>query len=113
MLYAKEDGEARRRKECKLLYVCRSCFTTEEVESLEEPVFRKVVTQADHKSRNVHMYDVTADPTLPRTYDVRCKNCGAKEAVYFQAPVGKNDEALVLYFVCTTCTHRWLSSDKD
>lgn len=113
MLYAKEDPEARRRQERKLLYVCRSCSTTEEVESLQEPVFRKVVAQADHGSRDVRMYDVAADPTLPRTYDVRCANCAAREAVYFQAPVAKNDEALVLYFVCTTCAHRWLSSDKD
>lgn len=58
-------------------------------------------------------YDVAADPALARTYDVICKGCQGTEAVYYQSPVGKNDEALVLVFVCVNpaCQQRWLSSD--
>ena len=37
--------------------------------------------------------DVAADPTLPRTRDVRCGKCGHQEAVFFQvrARVGPAD----------------------
>ena len=57
-------------------------------------------------------YDVSLDPTLPRTFSAKCPDCGGSEAVYFQSPVGKNDEALVLVFVCVTCSKQWLSSDE-
>jgi DNA-directed RNA polymerase subunit M/transcription elongation factor TFIIS len=59
------------------------------------------------------LYDVASDPALARTYDVKCKECGGSEAVYYQSPVGKNDEALVLVFVCvnSSCGAKWLSSD--
>jgi DNA-directed RNA polymerase subunit M/transcription elongation factor TFIIS len=61
------------------------------------------------------LYDVASDPALARTYDVKCKACDRTEAVYYQSPVGKNDEALVLVFVCTNrdCKNVWLSSDDD
>lgn len=57
-------------------------------------------------------YDVSLDPTLPRTNNAPCPKCSQSEAVYYQSPVGKNDEALVLVFVCCTCQHKWLSSDQ-
>lgn len=57
-------------------------------------------------------YDVVLDPTLPRTYNYTCPHCNTQEAVYYQSPVGKNDEALVLVFVCVQCSHKWLSSDE-
>lgn len=59
-------------------------------------------------------YDVALDPTLPRTYNAKCPDseCGGSEAVYYQSPVGKNDEALVLVFVCVQCHRTWLSSDE-
>lgn len=57
-------------------------------------------------------YDVTQDPTLPHTYNANCPDCECKEAVYYQSPVGKNDEALVLVFVCVGCQKIWLSSEE-
>lgn len=59
-------------------------------------------------------YDVALDPTLPRTYSAKCPqaDCSGTEAVYYQSPVGKNDEALVLVFVCVACQQTWLSSDE-
>jgi DNA-directed RNA polymerase II subunit RPB9 len=67
------------------------------------------------KLKSQMLYDVSADPALARTYDVRCKKCDGAEAVYYQSPVGKNDEALVLIFVCTNrlCGYQWLSSDPE
>lgn len=57
-------------------------------------------------------YDVVLDPTLPHTYNYTCPECSHQEAVYYQSPVGKNDEALVLVFVCVNCNNTWLSSDQ-
>lgn len=64
------------------------------------------------REKTVVSYDVTLDPTLPRTHSVKCPECDNKEAVYYQSPVGKNDEALVLVFICVICSHKWLSSDN-
>lgn len=49
-------------------------------------------------------YDVTQDPTLPHTYNASCPDC--------VCTVGKNDEALVLVFVCVRCSKIWLSSEE-
>jgi DNA-directed RNA polymerase II subunit RPB9 len=44
--------------------------------------------------------DVTADPTLPRTKDVRCPQCNHNEAVF----VSQNTESgMTLYFNCVNC----------
>lgn len=56
-------------------------------------------------------FDVVRDPTMPRTYNATCPSCSKREAVYYQSPVGRNDEALVLVFVCANCSQTWLSSD--
>ena len=48
--------------------------------------------------------DVRADPTLPRTRDVRCPTCGHDEAVFFSA---STEEGMTLFFNCTGCGHRW------
>mmetsp|Transcript_81 Transcript_81/g.139 ORF Transcript_81/g.139 Transcript_81/m.139 type:complete len:113 (-) Transcript_81:1397-1735(-) len=111
MLYPMEDKETLRTKgQRKLLYVCRTCHTKEEAGSLRIPVYRNVVSHT-LQEKTVQLYDVASDPTLPKTHEVKCRNCGNSEACYFQSPVGKNDDALVLYFVCTSCSETWLSSD--
>lgn len=60
-------------------------------------------------------YDVALDPTLPRTYEAKCpeQECNGTEAVYYQSPVGRHDEALILVFVCVNCQRTWLSSDDN
>lgn len=65
------------------------------------------------KLKSQMLYDVASDPALARTYEVKCAGCEGNEAVYYQSPVGKNDEALVLVFVCVNpdCNRKWLSSD--
>lgn len=65
-----------------------------------------------HREKTTINYDVVLDPTLPRTYRARCPKCNHSEAVYYQSPVGKNDEALILVFVCVECNNKWLSSDE-
>jgi len=113
MLYPIEDKEAlRKRGERKLLYACRTCSTKEEAKPSERrvPVYKNIVAHS-LAEKTMHLYDVASDPTLPRTHEVKCRECGNNEACYFQSPVGKNDDALVLYFVCTKCSNTWLSSD--
>lgn len=65
------------------------------------------------REKMVTTMNVTMDPTLSRTYNVRCTKCDAHEAVYFQCPSGRSDSALVLQYVCVMCQHTWLSSDQE
>ena len=112
LLYPQEDREYfRRERKRRLLYVCRVCGHRQVAEDLSIPVHRHVVPHAANEKTAVRV-DVQLDPTLPRTQQVRCQQCGNREAVYFQSPVGRNDEALVLVFTCTVCGNRWLSSDE-
>ena len=48
------------------------------------------------------------DPTLARTFDVRCSKCAGLEAVFFCAPSMDNKEAMKLAFVCVMCSHTWV-----
>lgn len=72
-----------------------------------------VMACAARREKMVTTMNVTMDPTLSRTYNVRCTNCDAHEAVYFQCPAGRSDSALVLQYVCVVCQHTWLSSDQE
>jgi DNA-directed RNA polymerase II subunit RPB9 len=51
---------------------------------------------------------VAVDPTLPRTQESECSECGTKEAVFFTNP-SKGEESMSLIFVCcnTECGHNW------
>ncbi|KAM7536127.1 hypothetical protein Aperf_G00000102482 [Anoplocephala perfoliata] len=57
--------------------------------------------------------DVGHNPTLPRTEDYGCPNCGNKEAVFFQAQTLKADDNMRLYYVCTNleCLHKWTEAN--
>ncbi|GJD09317.1 hypothetical protein Gasu2_50500 [Galdieria sulphuraria] len=90
--YLQETGERR------MLYACRNCSHKEVAEDLGIPVYRNVVTSTN-RGKFLQMYDVWLDPTLRRTRSTQCSHCGNREAVYFMGPVGRNDTAIVLYFV--------------
>ena len=98
LLYPKEDRERR----C-LTYVCRNCGYTEDVPTSNWCVYRNEVTHTN-KERTVILQDVRADPTLPRTRDVKCPECAHNEAVYFSA---STEEGMTLFFNCVKCGHRW------
>lgn len=61
-----------------------------------------------HSEKTTVVHDVSSDPTLPRTRGTRCAKCGNREAVFFQAPGGR-DEGMTLFFVCCNqqCGNRW------
>jgi DNA-directed RNA polymerase subunit M/transcription elongation factor TFIIS len=48
------------------------------------------------------------DPTLSRSKDVDCKQCGHHEAVTFTHPT---KDRINLIFVCTNCTFNWKKED--
>ncbi len=49
------------------------------------------------------LQDVIADPTLPRTKDVRCPSCNHNEAVFVSL---STESGMTLYFNCVNC--RWV-----
>lgn len=56
------------------------------------------------QDKTVILSDVTADPTLPRTKEVRCPECGGTDAVFFSS---STEEGMNLFFQCLACKHRW------
>lgn len=44
---------------------------------------------------------------LPRTQDVECPECGARDAWWFLRQTRKSDEAETMFLECTKCRHRW------
>mmetsp|Transcript_21971 Transcript_21971/g.51793 ORF Transcript_21971/g.51793 Transcript_21971/m.51793 type:complete len:102 (+) Transcript_21971:427-732(+) len=50
---------------------------------------------------------VADDPTLPRSYNASCTNCGNNEAVFFMSDQAQAD-SLALIFVCCNCGHKWV-----
>ncbi|PXF48504.1 DNA-directed RNA polymerases II, IV and V subunit 9A [Gracilariopsis chorda] len=112
MLYPQEDVKERRSTGRKVLkYVCRNCTYFEDVSEVTYPIHKNVIVHTANEKMAI-TYDVLEDKTLPRTFNANCPECQGKQAVYYQSPVGKNDEALVLIFVCVNCGNRWLSSDE-
>lgn len=58
--------------------------------------------------------DLKNDPTLQRSKDTICAQCGHNESVFFQAEQHSKSTALELIYICCgeTCGHKWMS-DKD
>jgi Transcription factor S-II (TFIIS) len=48
---------------------------------------------------------VSDDPTLARSQQANCANCGHHEAVFFQSDTNQSD-SLALIFVCCNCDHK-------
>eukprot|EP00735_Rhodelphis_limneticus_P004870 TRINITY_DN16524_c0_g1::TRINITY_DN16524_c0_g1_i1::g.1853::m.1853 TRINITY_DN16524_c0_g1::TRINITY_DN16524_c0_g1_i1::g.1853 ORF type:complete len:129 (+),score=-0.93,sp/Q6NLH0/RPB9A_ARATH/51.79/1e-35,RNA_POL_M_15KD/PF02150.11/4.2e-13,RNA_POL_M_15KD/PF02150.11/85,TFIIS_C/PF01096.13/6e+02,TFIIS_C/PF01096.13/3.4e+02,TFIIS_C/PF01096.13/7.3e-10,Zn_Tnp_IS1595/PF12760.2/4.9,Zn_Tnp_IS1595/PF12760.2/0.0071,DZR/PF12773.2/0.028,DZR/PF12773.2/12,Ogr_Delta/PF04606.7/1.8e+03,Ogr_Delta/PF04606.7/4.5e+03,Ogr_Delta len=102
MLYPKEDKVERR-----LLYACKVCDYWEP--SNEYCISRNELKIEATQYTQV-IYDLTRDPTLPRTNEVECPECGGHEAVFIQNQASlRSDESMKLLFCCTndSCQHRW------
>ncbi|KAG9508912.1 DNA-directed RNA polymerase II subunit RPB9, partial [Fragariocoptes setiger] len=105
MLYPKEDKENR-----KLLYACRNCDWKTYADNNCVYV-NKITHEVDELARIVS--DVIHDPTLPRTRDHPCPQCGHQESVFFQGQSHRAEDDMRLYYVCTSvsCTHKWIAED--
>ncbi|XP_061349226.1 DNA-directed RNA polymerases II, IV and V subunit 9A [Gastrolobium bilobum] len=99
-LYPKEDKEHN-----ILLYACRHCDHEEVADN--NIVYRNKIHHSVEKRTQV-LQNVAADPTLPRTRNVRCSQCNHGEAVFFQE-TARGEEGTTLIFVCCnpSCGNRW------
>ena len=69
-------------------------------------IFRNVMKKEVKNVLHTIPGAISDDPTLPRSQNVQCENCGMNEAVFFQSDAGQSD-SLALIFVCCHCQHRW------
>ena len=102
MLYPKEDKRGRR-----LTYACRLCRYTEV--SDHNLIFKNVIKKEVGNVLHTVPSAVSDDPTLARSKQARCANCGHNEAVFFQSDTkDTRSDSLALIFVCCNCDHKWV-----
>jgi len=91
----KEDGEM----------VCSSCGATAEQDQAAAEQFVSTEAQADSEV-------IESDPDAnfegkPTATDVKCDECGHREAWYTIKQTGAADEPPTRFFKCKECGHRW------
>mmetsp|Transcript_366 Transcript_366/g.1195 ORF Transcript_366/g.1195 Transcript_366/m.1195 type:complete len:118 (-) Transcript_366:72-425(-) len=96
LLFPRED-KARK----KLIFYCKNC---DYVEDADDACVHRNIVNHTAAELTVVMQDVRADPTLPRTKEVECAKCAAREAVFFSSATA---EGMTLFFQCTSCGHKW------
>ena len=101
MLYPKED-----RKNKKLMYACKLCDYKEDVTS--NLIYRNQLKQEASDILGTVSSGLVDDPTLSRSNEANCEECGHNTAVFFQSTAtGQN--SLPLVFICCACGHKWVS----
>ena len=78
--------------------------TTGYEEEADDSCISRMVIRHSVKERTLVLGDMQNDPTLARSTDVQCANCGAREAVFKQEPTL---QGMDLYFQCVQCRHEW------
>jgi DNA-directed RNA polymerase II subunit RPB9 len=96
LLYPKEDRHSK-----QLIYFCRNCDYT--VSTSDSCVHRRKIFHSASEV-TIIVLDVRTDPTLPRSKDVHCSVCEAREAVFFSQTT---TEGMSLFFQCITCGNKW------
>jgi DNA-directed RNA polymerase II subunit RPB9 len=79
LLYPRESRERK-----KLEYACRPPCTYVDRNIEGSMVFINELIKDSSTRLEVILSDVNKDPTLQRTKDIQCVNCGHNEAVFFQ-----------------------------
>lgn len=100
MLYPKEHKSTR-----TLQYACRLCQYAEQASN--PMIYRNAIKKEVKNVLSKVSGAIADDPTLPRSQNAACENCGHHEAVFFQSDTGQSD-TLALIFVCCNCEHRWV-----
>ncbi|EPQ27249.1 uncharacterized protein PFL1_05172 [Pseudozyma flocculosa PF-1] len=85
-----------------LLYACRNCNYSEEAR--QSLVFRNDLMSVTKEQPGV-IDNLMKDPTLARTQDLSCPDCGHSEAVVFQDQSKRILNRMILFYVCTRCNH--------
>jgi DNA-directed RNA polymerase II subunit RPB9 len=108
MLYPREQKGGERR----LLYACRNCEHQEEADDF--CVYRNELQSTLDINIQLSIPDVAMDPTLPRTRDLQCAQCGGNEVVFWQNHMGR-DTGMTLFFACAdpNCNHRWREEPRQ
>mmetsp|Transcript_16885 Transcript_16885/g.25540 ORF Transcript_16885/g.25540 Transcript_16885/m.25540 type:complete len:157 (-) Transcript_16885:259-729(-) len=101
MLYPQEDKRTR-----TLRYACRLCRYSEE--SDQPLIYRNTLKTEVGNILNSVPANVSDDPTLARSQNANCPNCGHYEAVFFQ-PSDSRSDTLALIFVCCNCDYKWVN----
>ena len=91
----------------KLLMFCNKCEHVEE--AVSNIVFEHKISKEKGASLVAYPSDMIKDPTLQRTKDARCPNCGHHEAVFFMEGATGKDQTMKLVFMCVGCMHKWIS----
>jgi len=103
MLYPQEDKRSR-----TLRYSCRLCRYTEE--ATQSLIYRNVLKKEVGNVLHTVPSAVSDDPTLARSQNASCENCGHNEAVFFQSDTNAaQNDSLALIFVCCNCDHKWVN----
>jgi DNA-directed RNA polymerase II subunit RPB9 len=102
MLYPKES-----KKRIKLLYACKLCKYSEEASN--NLIFANKLKKEVKNVLQTVQSTLVDDPTLPRSHNVPCGNCGNEEAVFFQSDTSDaRSDSLALIFVCCNCGNKWV-----
>lgn len=102
LIITKEDKRSR-----TLRHACRLCRYSEE--SHTPLIYRnRIKKEAINALQNIPSA-ISDDPTLPRSHNTSCDNCGHNEAVFFQSDTSDvRNDTLALIFVCCNCDHKWV-----
>jgi DNA-directed RNA polymerase II subunit RPB9 len=106
MLYPQEHRSTR-----TLRYACRLCrYSEESPGSSCGLIYRNSLTRELGNVLATVPAAVADDPTLPRSQNASCMNCGHHEAVFFQSDTSDvRSDSLALIFVCCNCGHKWVT----
>lgn len=90
-----------------LQYACRLCRYTEGAP--DQPlIYRYDLKKEVGNILHTVPSAVSDDPTLARSQNANCANCGHNEAVFFMSDSTQSD-SLALIFVCCNCDHKWVN----
>jgi DNA-directed RNA polymerase II subunit RPB9 len=90
-----------------LMYACRLCRHTETA-SDQPLIYRFDLKKEVGNILHTVPSAVSDDPTLARSQNANCANCGHNEAVFFMSDSTQND-SLALIFVCCNCDYKWVN----
>ena len=103
MLYPQEQKSTR-----TLRYSCRLCRYSEDARGAL--IYRNAIKKELGNVLSTVPTAVSDDPTLPRSQNASCMNCGHHEAVFFQSDTSDiRSDSLALLFVCCNCRHKWVA----
>ena len=61
----------------------------------------------------LNLKSYTEDPSLPKTKQRPCSECGERNAVFFMNPIQMKDDDIQLYFTCINCKSSWQDDVRE